>query len=48
MKTHRWNEWRVMDKKEDMLHLNDKMRARMGQAVVKYFDGETKRKGVLG
>ena len=46
-KTHRWNEWRETEKSEK-LHLNDKMRGKMGQAIVKYFQSENDRKGILG
>ena len=46
-KTHRWGEWRGSEPDEDKLHLSDKMRAKMGQAVVKFFKGELERKGPL-
>ena len=46
-KTHRWNEWRASEAFEDKLHLTDKMRIKMGQYVVKYFQGERERNGEL-
>ena len=45
--THRWNEWRSSEPNEDKLHLCDKMRAKMGKFVVKFFEGELERKGPL-
>ena len=46
-KTHRWGEWRGSEPDADKLHLSDKMRAKMGKSVVKYFEGELERKGSL-
>jgi hypothetical protein len=46
-KTHRWNEWRASEDYEDKLHLADKMRIKMGQYVVKYFQGVRDRNGQL-
>ena len=46
-KTHRWNQWRSSEEREDKLHMNDKMRIKMGQYVVKYFEGERRRNGPL-
>ena len=46
-KTHRWNMWRTSEAREDKLHLVDKMRIKMGQYVVKYFEGERRRNGSL-
>ena len=46
-KTHRWNDWREEEKAEK-LHLVDKLRAKMGQTIVKYFKSEAERKGILG
>ena len=46
-KTHRWNLWRASEAKEDKLHLIDRERVRMGQYVLKYFQGERRDKGPL-
>ena len=46
-KTHRWGEWRASEPDADKLHLSDKMRAKMGKQVVKFFKGELERKGTL-
>ena len=46
-KTHRWNLWRASEGREDKLHLVDKERVRMGQYVLKYFQGERRDKGPL-
>ena len=43
--THRWNEWRQSEPRDDMLHLSDKNRVKMGKQVVKYFVGEQERFG---
>ena len=43
----RWNEWRASEAYEDKLHLTDKMGIKMGQYVVKYFQGERERNGEL-
>ena len=45
--THRWNEWRVTEPDHDKLHLTDKMRVKMGQNIIKYFEGEYVRNGPL-
>ena len=45
-RVHRWNEWQEYEY-EEKKHLSDKMRVKMGQYVVKYFQGERLRKGVL-
>ena len=47
-KTHRWNEWRATETREDKLHLSDKMRVKMGRQVIKYFEGEYERNGPIG
>ena len=47
VKTHRWNEWRQSEPRHDMLHLNDKMRVKMGRQVVRYFEGEHERHGII-
>ena len=41
--THRWNEWRQSEARADKLHLVDKQRVKMGQAVIKYFQGTMER-----
>ena len=46
-KTHRWNEWRASEAAGDKLHLVDKMRVKMAQYVVKYFQGQRKTIGPL-
>ena len=46
-KTHRWNEWRVSEPAGDKLHLCDKMRVKMAKYVIKYFESEREKKGVL-
>ena len=46
-KTHRWNLWRASESKEDKLHLVDKERVRMGQYILKFFQGERRDKGPL-
>ena len=43
-KAHRWQEWRRTEPDHDKLHLNDRMRIKMGQMVVKYFEGEMERR----
>ena len=45
--THRWNQWRSSEAVDDKLHLSDNLRAKMGKAVVKFFEGELERKGPL-
>ena len=46
-KTHRWNDWRASEDREDKLHLSDKLRVRMGQYVHKFFLAERRDKGPL-
>ena len=46
-KTHRWNEWRESEPAHDKLHLCDKMRVKMAQYVIKYFQAEREKKGPL-
>ena len=46
-KTHRWNEWRSSEPRNDMLHLSDKMRVKMGRHVIRYFEGEFQRDGPI-
>ena len=43
MRTHRWEQWRWSEPVGDMLHLNDSCRIRMGQAVIRFFEGEMER-----
>ena len=45
-KTQRWNAW-ASEAFEDKVHLADKMRVKMEQYVVKYFEGERERAMVL-
>ena len=45
--THRWNEWRQSEARDDKLHLVDRQRVKMGQAVVKYFEGSMARRNPL-
>ena len=42
-KTHRWEQWRSSEPVHDKLHLDDRMRIRMGQQVVRYFEAEMER-----
>ena len=37
------NQWRANEEPHDKLHLVDSLRVRMGQMVVKYFEGEVRR-----
>ena len=46
--THRWNEWRHSEARDDKLHLVDKLRVKMGQSVIKYFEGTMSRNHPLG
>ena len=46
-KTHRWNLWRSSEGYEDKLHLVDTERIRMGQYILKFFQGERRDKGPL-
>ena len=46
-KTHRWNEWRASEDYEDKLHVVDKMRVKMGNYVLKFFQAEREKKGPL-
>ena len=46
--THRWwNEWRASEHYEDKLHHVDKMRVKMGNYVLKFFQAEREKKGPL-
>ena len=47
LKTHRWNDWCRSERNEAKIHLNDFMKGRMGKAVVKFFEGEKDRRGIL-
>ena len=47
VKAHRWNEWRQSEPRHDMLHMTDKMRVKMGRQVVRFFEGEHKRHGII-
>ena len=40
---HRMNQWRASEEPHDKLHLVDGLRVKMGQMVVKYFEGEMNR-----
>ena len=40
---HRMNNWRASEAPHDKLHLVDSLRVRMGQMVLKYFEGEVRR-----
>ena len=40
---HRMNQWRAHEEPHDKLHLVDSLRVRMGQMVLKYFEGEVTR-----
>ena len=40
---HRMNQWRANEELHDKLHLVDSLRVRMGQMVIKYFEGEVTR-----
>ena len=48
MQTHQISQWRATEPVHDMVHLNDTWRVRMAKAVVKYFQGERDRFGILG
>ena len=47
VQTHHFSQWRQSEPVLDMVHLNDAMRVRMGQAVVRHFRGELDRFGQL-
>ena len=47
-KIHQWSQWRQSEPVEDMVHLSDYWRVRMGAAVVRHFEGELERGGTLG
>ena len=47
-KTHRWNDWRATEARDDKLHLSDRMRVKMGRQVIKFFEGEYERNGPIG
>ena len=40
---HRKNRWRANEEPNDKLHLVDGLRVRMGQMVLRYFEGDVKR-----
>ena len=44
---HHFSQWRQSEPVADMVHLNDRMRVRMGQAVLRHFSGEIDRFGYL-
>ena len=48
MHVHQFKRWRQSEPISDMVHLNDTWRIRLGRAVVKFFEGELKNRGVLG
>ena len=47
VQAHQLNQWRQSEPVMDMVHLNDRFRVRMGQAVVRHFMGEQDRFGNL-
>ena len=47
VQAHQLNQWRQSEPVTDMVHLNDRFRIRMGQAVVRHFRGEQVRFGNL-
>ena len=40
VQSHHLSQWRQSEPISDMVHLNDYMRVRMGQAVIKHFRGK--------
>ena len=48
VKCHLMERWRQTEPDQDKLHLSDKWRVRMGTAVIRHFQGEIERFGVLG
>ena len=47
VQAHQFSQWRQSEPTRDMVHLNDRWRIRMGQAVLRHFAGEFQRNGVL-
>ena len=47
VQAHQLNQWRQSEPVMDMVHLNDRFRVRMGQAVVRHFMGKQDRFGNL-
>ena len=47
VQSHHLNQWRHSETVRDMVHLNDRWRIRMGQAVIRHFKGEVDRFGHL-
>ena len=45
---HLFQQWRQSEPRFDMMHLSDEWRVRMGSHVVRHFQGELERHGVLG
>ena len=45
---HQFSQWRESEPVEDQLHLNDLWRVKMARAVIRHFQGELDRFGVLG
>ena len=48
IQAHQFSQWKETEPTRDMVHLNDRWRVRMGQAVIRHFQGEIQRNGVLG
>ena len=46
-KIHQLSQWRQTELLEDKIHLSDRWRVRLGTAVVRHFEGELGRYGVL-
>ena len=46
-KIHQWSQWRQSEPVEDMVHLRDYWRVKIGAAVVRHFEGEFERGGIL-
>ena len=44
---HQFSQWRQSEQTDDMVHLSDRWRVRMGQAVLRHFQGEYERNGAL-
>ena len=47
IQSHQFSQWRQSEPTRDMVHLSDRWRVRMGQAVLRHFQGEYQRNGVL-
>ena len=47
IQSHQFSQWRQSEPTRDMVHLNDRWRVRMGQAVLRHFGGEYQRNGLL-